>query len=144
MQFNRVMIIDDNDIDIFICKKMIEYYNFANEIIIKKSCAKALDFLLTCNSTEDWPDLIFLDLFMPVQNGYDFLEAYSKKSNAIKNKCKIIILSVLINEKVVQELCKNNNVYKFFPKPINKDSINTLKELYRHDIKSIYENQIQS
>lgn len=130
IKFNCAMIIDDNEIDIFVSKQMIELCDFSNKIIAKKNCAEALDFLSECKRTEELPDFIFLDLFMPLQNGYDFLESYSKKSKMIKNKCKIIVLSVLLNEDAIQELLKNPNVYTLLQKPLTEESLSALKEIH--------------
>jgi CheY-like chemotaxis protein len=89
-----------------------------------------------CKRKEELPDFIFLDLFMPIQSGYDFLEAYSKKSKAIKSKCKIIVLSILINEDDIQELLRNPDVYTLLQKPLTEESLNALKEIQHIQSKS--------
>lgn len=130
MQFNRVMIIDDDEIDLFIIGKMIKQCNFSDEIIAKNNCKEALNFLSKeCKNSMNLPDFIFCDLFMPLQNGHDFLEEFSKKSKVVKSKCKVIIVSVIINEEVIQKLLKNDYVYTFLQKPLTVKALNALAQL---------------
>lgn len=130
IRFNRIMVIDDNKIDLFISQKIMEAVNFSKEILLKETIVSALDFLSNdCKTKKELPDFIFLDLFMPGQTGHDFLEAYAKKSKMIRDKCKVIILSVLIHEDEVQRLLKNKDVYTLLRKPLTIESLNALKEL---------------
>lgn len=137
-EINKVLLIDDNEIDLFLCKKLMELYEFSNQVVVKKSCKEALNYMSqVSDNIEELPDFIFLDLFMPVQNGYDFLKIYSEKSLAIKSKCKVIVLSVIINEDEVQKLAKNKDVYTLLQKPLSKEALSGLTELH-----SLYDNAI--
>jgi CheY-like chemotaxis protein len=136
IRFNKVLVIDDNPIDIFIFQKILEIASFTKEVIIKTTAASALEFLSQCKTKDDLPDFIFLDLFMPTQTGHDFLRVYAKKSRMIRNKCKVVILSILIYEGEVQNLLKNPNVYMLLRKPLTLESLNALKELNSIQLRS--------
>lgn len=130
-KIRNVLLIDDNETDLFISEKLMEQYGFSNKICKKRSCAEALDYLTNeCSNKENLPDYIFVDLFMPAEDGYFFLDAYSKMSKLIKKKCKVIILSILINEEEAQKLLKNKDVYTLLQKPLTKESLDALKELH--------------
>lgn len=130
-EIRKVLIIDDCEIDRYVIKKLMERNNFSKDIITASSCKEGLQYLSKeCVLAENLPDFIFLDLFMPVETGYDFLKIYSKRSQILKKKCRLVILSVLINEENAQVLLNNPDVYTLLQKPINEESINALKELY--------------
>ena len=90
----NVMLIDDSSIDNFITTKMIEQSDLTKEITIMESGRKALFFLKENTShIENLPDIIFLDLNMPVLDGFDFLKEFSDFPEVIKKKCQIVVLT---------------------------------------------------
>lgn len=136
-KIKNVLIVDDDQMHLFLSQSIIEHCGFSDNIHTSKSCAEALKYLTTeCTSIDDFPDFIFLDLLMPIQNGYDFIDAYIKKPKTIKNKCKLVILSVLINEDEVQQLSKTQDVYTLLQKPLTKESLCALTELHQMSAKS--------
>ena len=78
MKLEKVLLIDDSDIDNMVNKKVIEKTGVAKTIVIKKSAQSALDYLkdLSLNASDDIPDVIFLDIRMPEIDGFGFLEKY--------------------------------------------------------------------
>lgn len=138
-KIKNVLIIDDDHMHLFLSQRIMEQCEFSENIHTSKSCAEALKYLTTeCTSIDDFPDFIFLDLFMPIQNGHDFIDAYIKKSKIKKNKCKLIILSVLINEDEIQQLSRNQDVYTLLQKPLTKESLSALTELNQIPAKSFH------
>jgi len=76
----RVMLVDDNDTDNFISKRIIEITNFASEVEIKNSGKAALDYLKNHkNNLDKLPDLIFLDINMPIVDGFVLLIGQKSK-----------------------------------------------------------------
>ena len=74
-----VMLVDDNDTDNFISRRIIEITNFANSVEIKNSGKSALEYLETHkDSPENLPDYIFLDINMPIVDGFVFLYEFEK------------------------------------------------------------------
>ena len=71
-----VMLIDDNETDNFISKRIIEITEFAKRVEVKNSGQHALEYLSEhANDTDQLPSLIFLDINMPVMDGYQTLNA---------------------------------------------------------------------
>jgi CheY-like chemotaxis protein len=74
-----VMLVDDNDTDNFISRRIIEITKFAGDVVIKNSGKSALEYLEDHKTTHTkLPDLIFLDINMPIVDGFVFLYEFEK------------------------------------------------------------------
>jgi CheY-like chemotaxis protein len=125
-KFDRVLLIDDNDIDNFINERMITTSYFSNQVIVKNSGESALQYLKD-NSDKDLPQVIFLDLNMPVMDGFAFLTEYENLPENVKSHCKIIVLSSSISPEDINRASTNQYVVKYVNKPLNEkylDAIN--------------------
>ena len=120
-KFDRVLLIDDNDIDNFINERMITTNFFSNRVIVKNSGESALNYLKE-NAGEDanLPQIIFLDLNMPIMDGFAFLTEYEKLSDGVKKNCKVIVLSSSISPEDINRASTNPLVVKYVNKPLNE------------------------
>lgn len=126
--FKKVMIIDDSLIDRHIIRKTLEKLGFAKEIIEKESAQEALMYLKKFAYTpKGLPDIIFLDIRMPVLDGFDFLELYKCLPDSVKYKCRVYMLT---GSKDVSDLImagSNRNVHGFLKKPLlNEELLKTI------------------
>jgi CheY-like chemotaxis protein len=71
-----ICIIDDDPIHVFTTKKMLKIYGYTGEFIVYENGKVAYDGLVESNVS---PDVILLDINMPVMNGWEFLTNLSKK-----------------------------------------------------------------
>ncbi len=123
-----VMLVDDNETDNFISKRIIEITKFANRVEVKNSGKSALDYLRdNQENTEELPNLIFLDINMPIVDGFVFLYEFEKFNNLIKDKCKVIILSSSDNKRDIDKIVNNNHVIKFITKPLTETALEEVK-----------------
>lgn len=123
-----VMLVDDNETDNFISKRIIEITKFANRVEVKNSGKSALDYLRdNQDNIEDLPNLIFLDINMPIVDGFVFLYEFEKFNNLIKDKCKVIILSSSDNKRDIDKIVNNNHVIKFITKPLTETALEEVK-----------------
>jgi len=123
-----VMLVDDNDTDNFISKRIIEITKFAQRVEVKNSGKSALDYLReNQDNTDDLPNLIFLDINMPIVDGFVFLYEFEKFNEAIKDKCKVIILSSSDNKRDIDKIVNNNHVIKFITKPLTETALEEVK-----------------
>lgn len=114
------MLVDEDEIDNIINQKIIESSNFAERIEVFRSGQDALDYLHEHNvSTVDLPDLIFLDINMPLMDGFQFLEEFEKQHQNVHDKCRIIMLSSSISPRDIDRAASNKYVKKYLNKPLN-------------------------
>ncbi len=118
---DRVMLVDDDFTDNFIAKRILEVSGFAKSVVEMNSCTSAITYLQ--QNTAQLPDIIFLDLNMPLCDGFDFLEKFEKLNPQITTKCKVIILSSSDNKKDIERILTNDHVIKFITKPITEEAL---------------------
>ena len=123
-----VMLVDDNDTDNFISKRIIEITKFAKRVEVKSSGKSALDYLKeNQNNVENLPNIIFLDINMPIVDGFVFLYEFEKFNEIVRNKCKVIILSSSDNKRDIDKIVNNNHVIKFITKPLTEVALDEIK-----------------
>lgn len=128
--FNSVLLVDDNEIDNFVHKKIIERAEVANEILAINSAQDALKYLeFSRNAPEKLPDLILLDINMPHMNGFEFLEAFARLDIEIRHRCRIVMLSSSTDlaDRVRAEDCPY--VAQMLTKPLSIEVLHKLPRL---------------
>jgi len=131
-RFETAMLIDDNEIDNLINEKMLEGTNFAERIYVYTSGKSALEYLQNLQRDKILeekliPDVIFLDINMPLMDGFQFLDEFDKLEKVIAKKSKIVMLTTSINPSD-RELSDNNKyVLSFINKPLTQDYLEEVK-----------------
>ena len=129
-KIGMVMLVDDNDTDNFISKRIIEITDFSGDVIVKNSGKSALDYLEeNKDNPESLPDIIFLDINMPIVDGFVFLYEYEKFNSTIKDKCRVIILSSSDNKRDIDKIVNNDYVIKFVTKPLTEKTLEEIREM---------------
>ena len=126
-KYRTVMLIDDNEIDNLINQKMIEASAITENIYTHTGAKSAIEFLRNMEELEVadqvLPDLIFLDIDMPLMDGFQFLDEFEKLSNVAKKKCKIVMLTSSINPQDFSRSKKYEAVKMYLNKPLSNESI---------------------
>ena len=127
-KFETVMIIDDNTIDLYVASRMITKNNFGKKVLQYSAAAEALKYLQdNQDNFSELPQVIFVDIYMPVMSGFEFMEAYDKLSPALKKYCKAYIISSTIDNEDIVRSRIDNNVVSFQVKPITKEFLDRIE-----------------
>jgi CheY-like chemotaxis protein len=126
-----VLLIDDNEIDNLLSEKLIRKTDFAETIIVRQCAEDAFDFLKNDAIANDQiPDLIFLDIRMPLGDGFYFLDVFRELPVMIKNKTKIVMLTSSLDDADHAQALENEFVKFFLGKPLTFDSLEDLKKKF--------------
>lgn len=130
---NLVMLVDDNDVDNFISKRVIELNGFAKSVETQSSGSSALAYLEQYQDEPDMlPELIFLDINMPIVDGFVFLYELENFPETVQKKCKVVILSSSDNKKDIDKIISNTHVIKFITKPLTDQALKEVQALCFH------------
>ena len=120
MNKRTVLLVDDDEITNFMCKKMLTELGF-DSVDSATNGLEAIKYLQnTC------PDLIFLDIKMPIMDGFEFLEEL--KTTNLCQDVKIIMLTSSSREKEIKQASAYANVIDFVVKPLTKQKANNIFE----------------
>ena len=127
---NTVLLVDDNEVDNVINHQLIRLSNFAEHVITKQYADDALEFLRNEYKIKKFaPDIVFLDILMPVTDGFEFLESFESFHENLKNRTKIYLLTSSIDKDDEIRAYKNKYVKQFLRKPLTMEVLDNLKLL---------------
>ena len=130
-KYNAIMLIDDNEIDNLINQKIIESSNICKNIFTHTGGKSAIEFLknmekIAASVPGCLPEIIFLDIDMPLMDGFQFLDEFDKLAKDTKQYCNIVMLTSSINPQDMNKSKKYDYVKKYVNKPLTQDSLNKL------------------
>lgn len=129
---NKVLCIDDDQITLALCDLVIKKAGFASEVITAKNGKEGIAWFSAYFKSKSAdgipPQVIFLDLNMPVMNGWDFLEDYLMKYSDRLPGTKVVILSSTVNPEDFNRANRYEGlVVDFINKPLTTEGLNELK-----------------
>ena len=127
----QILCIDDDPITVMLYKKVIEKASFSTEIITAQNGEEALRLfneLKYSKNEAKKPQLIFLDLNMPVMGGWEFLDHFTSVDYEEFNSISIIVLSSTINPEDLAKAKKYPAVIDFLSKPISTLMLENLRD----------------
>ncbi|WP_339754230.1 response regulator [uncultured Winogradskyella sp.] len=130
-KIESIMLIDDNKIDLFINRKIIEKYNSDLPVNIFPNANLALNHLkrFEINNSDPSikkPDVIFLDINMPEMDGFQFLDEFDKLTFIEKKPIEIYMLSSSASHNDIEKAKNNTKCKDYIVKPLTLKKLNTI------------------
>jgi len=122
-KFSEVLLVEDDPITIMVCDRIIKMTSFAEKVTSCENGKIAIDFLSNPQLDGNIPSIIFLDINMPVMNGWDFLEELEKEKSAFKNTPRIYLLSSTVDPEDYKKARNYSMVEDFISKPLSKEAL---------------------
>lgn len=126
-KFTDVLLVEDDPITIMVCDRIIKMTSFAEKV---KSCENGkigIDYLSSLNENGPTPAIIFLDINMPVMNGWDFLEEFDKIKSRFKSLPRIYLLSSTVDPEDYKKAKNFSLVRDFISKPLSKEALQNIE-----------------
>ncbi len=123
-------IIDDDRIYVNLVKKIIETKKLCHNLLIFNDGKQSIDYFETSLANlnhKDIPEIIFLDLNMPVMDGWEFLDRFTKIRDKFSKKISLYVVSSSINPTDINRAKSSPNVHDYLIKPVN---IKELEEIF--------------
>lgn len=115
-----VMLIDDNDIDLFLNRKFLRVADVTDNVLSFQAAAQALDFLQDhADDRSRLPSYILLDIQMPEVDGFKFLELYEALPDSVKEHTEVFMLSSSVDPGDIARASENPYVVKILQKPLD-------------------------
>ncbi len=134
-KFNCTLLIDDDTVTNHLSKRLLEKFNIANGIFTVPNGEEALKFIVNYDPDfNSCPELMFLDINMPVMDGFRFLDMYKDLVYLNKENVIIVMLTNSASEEDIKK-CKSYGVKFFLNKPLTEQKLNELLEQISVDSK---------
>jgi CheY-like chemotaxis protein len=127
-KLKTVLLVDDDHSTNFFHRLVLHNANIAEQIEVSINGEQALEYLQEALiEGNPLPEFIFLDINMPVMDGWEFLRAFDRLDNTVKRHCNIVILTTSINPDDREFALKQPNVKDFRNKPLTVEMLEELK-----------------
>lgn len=120
----NILIIDDNEIDLFIGTRVLNNCGFKNKIATCNSISGSLSLLNEAlNQNKNIPSLILLDVIMPQYDIFYFLEKFDELFIATELKPNIIVYSASLSSNHKEKLMLHPSVIDYIDKPLTHEYV---------------------
>ena len=122
---SRFIVIDDDALNNKICRVCIEKIYTGVNVTTFTDPKEGFDHVVAEYSRTDHSATatLFLDINMPVMNGWEFLDLFDELDESIKQRVKIYILSSSVDKRDMERAKTNKNVVYYLIKPLTKETI---------------------
>jgi CheY-like chemotaxis protein len=127
MSQRKIVLIDDDKLNNLINARIItKFTDYAVESFT--SGKEGLKYLQACDANT-FPDIIFLDINMPVMDGWEFLEEFQKMNEDLTQACSVFMLTSSIDINDIEKSKLYKSVRDFMSKPLTLDSLTLITKM---------------
>jgi CheY-like chemotaxis protein len=119
---HTICLIDDDNIYQFTARTILESTGLTKEIRSFYNGSEAIQFFQNKENqrSDSLPDVIFLDINMPIMNGWEFLEEYHKIQSELPKQITLYVVSSSIDDHDKQRSKSYKEVSDFIVKPVSR------------------------
>jgi CheY-like chemotaxis protein len=129
-KYESVLLIDDNELDNFIHQKMLESLHFARHIYINSSAVSAVEFLDNLRQVSVipgvFPQVIFVDLNMPVMDGFQFLDLHASRLRKNFPDLKLVVLTSSLSPEDEAKAKEVISGVSYLRKPLTPEALSAI------------------
>ena len=122
-ELKHILLIDDDEATNFLHELLLKGLFPEVQITLAWNGQEAIDFLKAVKNSEDLPDLIFLDINMPVMNGWEFLKEYEALSKDFYKSVVAFMVTSSLNKNDKQTADDSASIDLYLPKPITEEDL---------------------
>ncbi|MBC8053994.1 MAG: response regulator [Sphingobacteriaceae bacterium] len=123
-----IFVIDDYLINLKVAEMIIKHHGFFDSITTFEEAQLALDFLISeQKNDQSLPDVILLDLSMPVMDGWQFLDKFEELAPLLNKRIDIYILSSSTDIRDKMRANRYPTVKDYFTKPISEEMLQDIR-----------------
>jgi len=120
------IVIDDSKLDCFIAEKVIRNTGKCESVRSFLQATEALEFIKSNIAEQPTPNIILVDIQMPVMNGFEFVDAFEQLPAEITKNYKIYVISSSINDVDLNRVHNYSSVIQFLNKPLTSNNLSLL------------------
>lgn len=127
----NIWIIDDDEIFQFTAQKYLELKNAAEKATSFTNGHEAMNHLQQIvHEPDDLPDVILLDINMPVFDGWQFIKEFARMQKALKKRVLVYLTTSSIDQADFDKAKGISIITGYIVKPLNEDKINDIVKQY--------------
>ena len=127
-KLKNVLLVDDDETNNFLVKHMLSKIDSCDKIFTALNGEDALQQIVQYHKENIQIDLIFLDINMPVMDGFEFLDEYQKLPSELHSKTTIMMISSSVHPDDLNKVKTYECVDEFIEKPL---SVQIIKDVIK-------------
>jgi CheY-like chemotaxis protein len=129
----KAYVVDDDIVYTMGIKRLLKRINQIEEVAFFDNGKQALDELIANkDNLEQLPNVILLDINMPVMDGWEFLKAYTKAKTQLSKEIIIYMISSSINPSDIERAKTFEDITEYLEKPVTLEDLQQMMEANAH------------
>ena len=125
----NICVVDDDDIYQFTISKTLKSLELAKKITVFSDGEEALNFMLdNLNNENELPDVILLDINMPIMDGFQFMSEYVKIKPKVGKNITIYMVSSSVDPVDIERAKSISEISDYIVKPIKRGELKSILE----------------